>query len=283
MSIAPDPRAVIPPSRQSANLTVLAAAAMAFLAVLSVAILLIGARLAQSWTAELAGTATLTVEAPEDPAAIERLATALAGIEGLTAEQIPPEAQAELLKPWLGETLAPGDLPLPAMFALSAAGEMPTGAITSAAAAESLTATLDTHDRWRDPLTAFARRAAWTGLGAALVVLGALVAIVTLASEAALATNLPVLRTLRLVGASDTFIARAFVRRFTLRALIGAVIGTVIGLVAAAILAATGALGPDATLTWRDAPYLVAIPLIAAITAFISTRIAAMRTLKKGL
>ena len=283
MSLSPDPRAVIPPSHQSANLTVLASAAMAFLAVLSVAVLLIGTRLAESWSAELTGTATLTIEPPEEAGAIDRLATALSGISGLTVAQIPAEAQADLLRPWLGETLTADDLPLPAMFSLTTTGQLPTAEIMAAAKAENLTALIDSHDRWRDPLTALARRSALAGLGAALVVLGALVAIVTLASEAALATNLPVIRTLRLIGASDTFIARAFVRRFTLRALAGAFVGTAIGLGVAVILAATGALGADAALTWRDAPYLVAIPLIAAITAFISTRIAAMRTLKKGL
>ena len=49
---------------------------------------------------------------------------------------------------------------------------------------------------------------------------------ITLAANAALATNAQVIRVLRLIGARDTYIARAFVRRFTLRALSGAAIGT---------------------------------------------------------
>ena len=37
---------------------------------------------------------------------------------------------------------------------------------------------------------------------------------ITLAARAALATNAEVIRVLRLVGAKDSYIARAFVRRF---------------------------------------------------------------------
>ena len=48
------------------------------------------------------------------------------------------------------------------------------------------------------------------------------------ATEAALAANEQVIRTLRLVGARDGYIARAFVRRFTLRAFSGAALGTLI-------------------------------------------------------
>jgi cell division transport system permease protein len=50
-------------------------------------------------------------------------------------------------------------------------------------------------------------------------------AMITLAANAALAANAQVIGVLRLVGARDTYIARAFVRRFTLRALTGAAAG----------------------------------------------------------
>ncbi len=55
---------------------------------------------------------------------------------------------------------------------------------------------------------------------------------ITLAAQAALAANDPVIRVLRLIGARDSYIARAFVRRFTLRALAGAALGTLAGMMA---------------------------------------------------
>ena len=56
-----------------------------------------------------------------------------------------------------------------------------------------------------------------------IVLIGAtMAAMITLAANASLAANAQVIRVLRLVGARDSYIARAFVRRFTLRALAGA-------------------------------------------------------------
>jgi hypothetical protein len=51
------------------------------------------------------------------------------------------------------------------------------------------------------------------------LIAGAMAALITLAAQAALSANAPVIRVLRLVGARDAYIARAFVRRFTVRAL----------------------------------------------------------------
>ena len=59
---------------------------------------------------------------------------------------------------------------------------------------------------------------------------------VTLAAQAALAANRPVIRTLRLVGARDGFIARAFARRLTARAAGGALAGTAAAMLALALL-----------------------------------------------
>jgi cell division transport system permease protein len=59
-----------------------------------------------------------------------------------------------------------------------------------------------------------------------VLIAGAMGAFITLAAQAALSANAPVIRVLRLVGARDAYIARAFVRRFTVRALTGAAGGT---------------------------------------------------------
>jgi cell division transport system permease protein len=106
---------------------------------------------------------------------------------------------------------------------------------------------------------------------------------VTLAAQAALAANLAVIRTLRLVGATDAFIARAFVRRFTLRALAGAVAGTVLAVAALLALPAASAEGGFLTgLGFQRAGWLVvpAIPLVAMVVAFVATRVAAFRMLR---
>ena len=68
-------------------------------------------------------------------------------------------------------------------------------------------------------------------------------AMITLAANAALAANAQVIRVLRLVGARDSYIARAFVRRFTLRALGGAAVGTALGMLGVALLPSTDTAG----------------------------------------
>ena len=68
-------------------------------------------------------------------------------------------------------------------------------------------------------------------------------AMITLAARAALAANAEVIRVLRLVGAKDSYIARAFVRRFTLRTLAGHRRGRCAGLVGVAALPAADAAG----------------------------------------
>jgi len=91
-----------------------------------------------------------------------------------------------------------------------------------------------------------------------------------------------VIRVLRLVGARDTYIARAFVRRFTLRAFAGAAAGTLAGTVAVALLPRADEAGGFLTglgLSGTGWLWPLAIPPLAAIVAFWATRAAAFRTL----
>ena len=109
-------------------------------------------------------------------------------------------------------------------------------------------------------------------------------AMITLAARAALATNIEVIRVLRLVGAKDSYIARAFVRRFTLRAFGGAMVGAAAGLAGVAALPAADAAGGFLTgLGFTGAGWLwpMALPPIAALVAFVATRRAAFQKLRE--
>ena len=111
-------------------------------------------------------------------------------------------------------------------------------------------------------------------------------AMITLAAQAALAANAQVIRVLRLVGALDVYIARAFIRRFTLRALIGSAAGTVAGLIAILLLPRAAEEGGFLTgLGFQGAHWFwpLIIPVLAAAVAFVATRLAADRTLKEQM
>ncbi|MFP4451313.1 MAG: cell division protein FtsX, partial [Rhodosalinus sp.] len=149
-------------------------------------------------------------------------------------------------------------------------------------AAEVPGAVLDDHTRWRRPLVRAADRLRALGWASIALIGGAVAAMITLAAQAALAANAQVIQVLRLVGARDVYIARAFTRRFMLRALGGAAAGTGIGMAAVALLPQDGAEGFLTALGFRGAEWAVplAVPLLAAAVAWAATSFAARRTLR---
>ena len=109
-------------------------------------------------------------------------------------------------------------------------------------------------------------------------------AMITLAANAALAANAQVVRVLRLVGARDSYIARAFVRRYTLRALGGSAAGAALGLIGVALLPRADAAGGFLTgLGFTGFGWLwpFVLPPLAGAVAFAATRRAAFRKLRE--
>ncbi|SFO88682.1 cell division protein FtsX [Tranquillimonas alkanivorans] len=284
-----DPRAdrVVPPSGFTAQLTVLSAAAMAFLAVFALALSLASGRLAERWGTELAQTSTIRISAP--PGQVERQTEAVLEVLRTTpgvalARPLDAAEQRALLEPWFGPDLPVESLPIPQLVeVIETASGYDSEGLRLRLRAEAPGAVLDDHTRWRRPLIAAAERLRALGVVSILLIAMAVAAMVTLAASAALAANAQVIGVLRLVGARDVYIARAFVRRFTLRALTGAAGGTALGMAAVALLPDASAAGGFLTgLGFAGWAWLVplAIPVFAALVAFLATRNAALRALK---
>lgn len=278
---------VVPPTGFTARLTVFAAGAMAFLAVFALALSLAAGRLADTWANELARTSTIRLPALDGD--LEQKTRAVLEILRTTpgvadARVIPVEEQKQLLSPWFGPDLPLDMLPVPRMIELSEApsGYDPDG-LRLRLAAEVPDVVLDDHTRWRRPLIAAAGGLRSLGLLSVLLIAATTAAMITLAANAALAANAPVIQVLRLVGATDAYIARAFVRRFTRRAFVGALAGTVAGMVAVAALPSTGAENSFLVgLGFHGSGWVLplTIPPLAALVAFAATRAAAFRTLR---
>ncbi|WP_246039943.1 cell division protein FtsX [Sulfitobacter sabulilitoris] len=279
---------VVPRTGFTAQLTLFAAATMAFLAVFTLALSLASGRLAARWGDELARSSTIRIVAPQDQRAAQteaalRLLETTRGVQ--SARALTDAEQQALLAPWLGPDLALDALPVPRLIEVIEApdGFDATG-LRLRLQAEVPGAVLDDHTRWRAPLVQAAHRLRALGWLSTLLIALTMGAMVTLAAHAALAANAQVIAVLRLVGATDTYIARAFVRRFTLRALGGAAIGTALGM--AAMLALPRASDAGSVLTgigfqgWHWAIPLL-VPLLAAIVAFAATGAAARRTLRE--
>ncbi|NDV99806.1 cell division protein FtsX [Yangia sp. PrR002] len=277
---------VVPPTGFTARLTLFAAAAMAFLAVFALALSLAAGRLADSWGEELARASTVRISAPAGQQAqqTEAALRLLAQTPGVaSARALSEDEQQALLEPWFGPDLPLADLPVPQLIEVieDAEGYEPAG-LRLRLQAEVPGAVLDDHTRWRRPLVAAAGRLRLLGAVSILLIAGAVAAMVTLAANAALAANAQVITVLRLVGATDAYIARAFVRRFTLRALGGAAVGAALGTGALLLMPASdetaGFLTGLSFVGWHWV-FPLLVPVLTAAVAFAATAIAARRVL----
>lgn len=279
---------VVPPSGFTAHLTLFASAAMAFLAVFALALSLAAGRLADRWSDELARSATLRISAPADQKAAQTNA-ALAVLEqtpGIaSARALSDEEQAALLAPWFGADLPLDSLPVPQLIEVIEDDEgYDAEGLRLRLAAEVPGAVLDDHTRWRRPLVEAANSLRRLGVFSILLIGGATAAMITLAANAALAANAQVILVLRLVGARDSYIAQAFVRRFTLRALIGAAAGVAFGMAGVLLLPEASDAGGFLTgLGFQGAGWFapLLIPILGALVAFAATWFAARRRLEE--
>lgn len=279
---------VVPPTGFTASLTLFTAGAMAFLVVFALALSLATGRLADRWGSELARSATVRISAPAGQVEAQTLAAirVLETTPGVgSVRALGAEEQRALLEPWFGPDLPLDSLPIPQLIdVIETAEGYDSEGLRLRLQAEAPGAVLDDHTRWRRPLVSAASRLRLLGFVSIGLIALAMGAMITLAANSALAANAQVIRVLRLVGARDVYIARAFVRRFTLRALIGATAGTLAAMLGVAILPSANAAGGFLTgLGFQGWHWLwpLAIPPLAAIVAFWATRIAALRSLKE--
>lgn len=279
---------VVPPSGPTAWLTTFTAGAMTFLCVFALALSLASGRLATRWSEALAKTATIRLSAPVEQVQIQTdaiLAT-LSTTPGIASYRLIDDAETKkLLEPWFGPGLPVEALPIPRLIeVVEADPPYDSEGLRQRLTAEAPGAVLDDHTRWRRPLAEAAQRIRLLGVLSIALIGATMAAMITLAARAALATNAEVIRVLRLVGAKDSYIARAFVRRFTLRTFGGAAAGTVLGVIAVASLPRADEAGGFLTgLGFSGTGWLwpLAIPPFAAIVAFWATRAAAFRTLRE--
>ena len=279
---------VVPPSGHTAWLTSFTAGAMTFLAVFALALSLASGRLAERWSGALERTATVRLSAPDDQMdrQVKAVLDLLATTPGIaSARALTDDEQRALLEPWFGPDLPIEALPLPRLIEVVEDGTGYDGTgLRQRLAAEAPGAVLDDHTRWREPMAVAASRLRLLGLLSIGLIGATMAAMITLAANASLAANAQVIKVLRLVGARDAYIARAFVRRFTLRAAAGAALGGLAGLIGVALLPSANDAGGFLTgLGFQGAGWLwpFVLPPLAAIVAFLATRAAALRKLRE--
>lgn len=287
MSAGAISRLVVPGRGQSVWLVTLASAAMAVLAVFGLALAVTSARLADTWSAALAQTATVRIAAPPEEldmqsALVLEVLRTTPGI--VDARLLASEEQAGLLEAWLGPDLPLDAIPLPRLIALTETRDGPDRqGLRLRLAAEAPGAVYDDHTRWRRPLVQAASRLqsfALLALGLIATVTGAMIA---LAASAALSSNQQVITVLRLVGARDRFIVLAFVRSMSRRALVGATAGTALAMLAFLALPELGSAVPVlAGLGFTGWSWVLplAVPPLMALIAFGASMATAFHVLR---
>ncbi|MFS4437091.1 cell division protein FtsX [Paracoccaceae bacterium GXU_MW_L88] len=276
----------VPPTGHTAWTTLISAAAMAFIAVFVLALSLAAGRLASTWSDELARSATIRINAPAETidAQTETVLRLLSETPGIADAQVMDEArQKDLLAPWFGEDLPLDALPIPRMIEIEEERVGPdVSGLKLRLEAEAPDAVFDDHSRWRAPLVSAAnglRRLGWLSL---LLIWGTVGAIISLAATASLAANAQVIDVLRLIGATDDYIAKAFIRRYTMRALSGAAVGSLIAVVLILLIPSPvpdgGVLTGLGFQSWHWL-LVILVPILIAAIAFAATRFAAKRSL----
>ena len=278
---------VVPNTGFTKWLTTFTAGAMSFLAVVGLAFSLICSDLSNEWGESLKNS-SLRLSAPTDLLE-KQTKVALAILEQTSgvksARLVGIGAKKKLLEPWLGVDFPLEAIAMPALIEIheTEAGVDYEG-LRLRLSAELPSAILDNHAEWRRPIEVVSKLVSQLGMFTVILIMLSSIAMVTMASNAALSANVKVLRVLRLVGAFDTFIVTSFVRIFTLRIFLGSLTGTVCaGIVLFLIPTFSENLGilDVVSLEIKDTIYIACVPFLFAIISIFATRNAVKFSLKR--
>ncbi len=269
-------------------------AVMCFLASVALGITMTVSRVADDWSADLAGVITVQIK-PRPDLEIEsqiseamRILSETPGI--LSATEIPQQSAAELLEPYLGSVELPDDIAVPHLIdvRLDADREPDLSALALRLQDAVPGAELDDHFRWKSRLAAFAGSLEGLALAALGLIIAATIGIVVFATRAAMEANREIIEVLHLIGARDVFIAGEFQAQFLWVGLRAGVLGAV---GAAALLFALTLFSsgrgefflPGLGVTWTTYPALILVPLLSATVAFLTARTTALSVLSRTL
>jgi cell division transport system permease protein len=272
-------------------------AVMCYLACLAIGALFLVNRAVTSWTNGLTGEITVQVRETRGDdmdmklKVAEELIVATPGIKSV--DVLDRDAGVKLLEPWLGQTDLV-DLPVPRLIRVRIDPQAGTdfGLLSASLSKAVPGASVDTHERWVDQLTDMARSLSRLSLLVLALIAVSAIAMVIFATRAALAANRQIVDVLRLVGASNGFIARQIDHRFIASGLFAGLIGTILGLATFLILglsrttavadAALDIVNLPSGANWSLYGSLILLPVIATLIALVTSRLTLIRMLSNS-
>ena len=190
-------------------------------------------RLSGDWQTQLSDTMSVQImleNTSEWETQTQAARSELLGVlVGADVDVISQSEARNMLKPWLGNTALPDDLPIPALLEITGS-DLSANFVQTTLDAAGFTATIDDNSRYADQLQTTARKLVLIGVGILILILSAGLAVNVFATRAAMTAQKEIIRVLVQVGATDKFISRLFIRQAAMRGAVGAFFG--IGLAA---------------------------------------------------
>jgi len=225
------PQALLPERIKNARALLCVIVIMAFLAALALLFARGAWRLSADWRAQLTNSATVQVMISSAENRNGQMQTAQQVLQNLLPNtKISPLSASQsqdLLKPWLGNTNLPADLPVPGLITLETQGRpLPYAQIKTALSAEGIIANIDDHTRYADGLQRTIGGLVFSSGFILSLLLIASLAVNIFSTRASLIAQKDIISVLVQVGASNKFIAQS-----AKRAAIGAIIGSVLAII----------------------------------------------------
>ncbi len=288
------PQALLPERMKNTRALLCVLIIMAFLAALSLLFARGATRLSADWRAQLTNSATGQVMISSSETRIDEMRTAQQALEGLLTDTkittLSDTQASALLRPWLGNTNLPADLPVPGLITLeSQKHALPIAQIKTALSAQGIIANIDDHTRYADGLQRTSRGLVFGSSLILMLLLIASLAVNIFSTRASLIAQRDIISVLVQVGASNKFIARLFIEQAAKRALIGAFIGAVLAILTWIFFSLNplGAL-KESGLIWNrfgaslgDILYLIGLCLFFALICAMAAGITALRQLSQ--
>ena len=296
MSLPRSSTRILPREKGAAPLDVVIAV-MAFLAALALGASLVAERTAEGWRAGLSDKLTVQIMPPSRSGANDEfdretnaalsLLRATPGIAHVSV--LSNEDTAALVEPWLGRDTLIAELPLPRLIdATIVPGQgvdiSSLSARLKAAAPHSI---LDDHSHWIARLKELANTIIWSAYGILLLIAVATAATVSFATRAGLEAHHEMVALLHQMGAHSGFIARAFERHYFLSALAAAAAGAALAGVLFLMAGGLEFVGveavpflPPLALKISELPWLLAVPAVAGLIAFVTARLSVLAALR---
>ena len=248
----PPAQPLLPSRPEQGRSLILVLIIMAFLAALALLFSRGADRLSERWTAQLSQSSTIQVLLSSE---VQRDAELAAAVEIL--RETLPDASVEamsrtesgaLIRPWLGETDLPDDLPVPGVIEVDADAKLPREVLRRKFEEAGLVTVIDDHSRFSADLKRTVARLVLLGVALVAFVGVAATAVSIFATRANLASQKDIVHVLVQAGATDRFIAGLLVDQSARRGFVGGLMGSALAFALWLILSFGPARG---TVGWR--------------------------------